>query len=593
MAPSSATSIQHLVQAAQVAAIASHGEKGDVIDQAAAELGKSRSTVYRRMRQVAVLPARRQRSDAGTSSLDEGEAKIISALLMESHRKNNKQLVTIEHALQTLRYHGMVRAECTCPVTGEVTRLSASAVAKGLKLYSLHPTQLLRPAPCVELRSLHPNHVWQIDASLCVLYYLRPTSARDAGLQVLDADKFYKNKPAALARVEAERVWRYVVTDHYSSSLFVHYVLGAESGINLAESFIAATQKREGDVMFGVPLVLMMDMGSANTSGLFKNLARRLQVMLNAHMPGNARATGQVEKAQDIVETKFESSLKLAPVASLDELNDFALSWSRHFNAVAIHSRHKHTRADIWLAITQEQLRVGPPPEACRELLTHEPQERQVSPTLTVSFKGREFDVKDLPGIQVGEKLKVTYNPYALDCACVLDIAADGSELLHSVPLVQRNEAGFRTDANVILEDYTRHADTLADTNRKLVKRLVMEVDTDAAALQARKAKLLPFGGRIDPLREAKETVLPTPLVQRGTALVPAITTTSTPQPVRVLTIFEVCAWLATNGVAMSREKNAQVCAWHPEGVPEDQMKALAAKLSVRAGLRVISGGAV
>jgi hypothetical protein len=591
MKPIAPTAIQHLVQTAQVAAAAPRGNKGKLIDQAVAELGQSRSTVYRRMRQVAVQPARRQRSDAGTTCLPVAEAEIISALLMESHRKNNKQLVTIEHALQTLRYHGTVRAERTDPVTGEVTPLSASAVAKGLKLLCLHPTQLLLPAPCVELRSLHPNHVWQIDASLCVLYYLRPTCARDAGLQVLDADKFYKNKPAALARVEAERVWRYVVTDHYSGSLFVHYVLGAESGINLAESFIAATQQRAGDVMFGVPLVLMMDMGSANTSGLFKNLARRLQVVLNAHMPGNARATGQVEKGQDIVETKFESSLKLAPVASLDELNAFALAWARHFNAVAIHTRHSRTRSDVWLTISTEQLRVGPPAEACRELMTHEPQERQVSPTLTVSFKGREFDVKDIPGILVGEKLKVTYNPYALDCACVLDVAADGSELLHSVPLVERNEAGFRTDANVILEDYTRHADTLADTNRKLVKRLVMEVATDAAELQARKAKLLPFGGRIDPLREAKETVLPTPLIQRGTALVPAVASSAAVQPVRLLTIFEAATALAAQGVLMSRENSARVRGWFPDGVPEDEVKALSERLSVRAGLRVISGG--
>ena len=33
-----------------------------------------------------------------------------------------------------------------------------------------------------ELQSLHPNHVWQIDASLCVLYYLAARTPAEAGL---------------------------------------------------------------------------------------------------------------------------------------------------------------------------------------------------------------------------------------------------------------------------------------------------------------------------------------------------------------------------------------------------------------------------
>ncbi|MBK7314943.1 hypothetical protein [Candidatus Aalborgicola defluviihabitans] len=292
MATISAPGTSLLVHVAQRAATAPRGQKGAVLSEVCAGTGKSKSTVYRQLNKVAVRPVRRKRSDAGTTALSEAEAQIISAHLMESHRKNNKQLVSIEHALTYLRYEGIVRAERLDKNTGELIRLSASAVSKGLKLYCLHPDQLLRPSPCVELRSLHPNHVWQIDASLCVLYYLRPTSVRDAGLQVMEFDKFYKNKPAALARIESERVWRYVATDHYSGAVFANYVLGAESGVNLSESFIAAIQQRGSEIMFGVPRVLMMDMGSAMTSGLFKNLARRLQVITNAHAPGNAPRDG-------------------------------------------------------------------------------------------------------------------------------------------------------------------------------------------------------------------------------------------------------------------------------------------------------------
>jgi hypothetical protein len=45
-------------------------------------------------------------------------------------------------------------------------------------------------------------------------------------------------------------------------------------------------------------------------------------------------------------------------------------------------------------------------------------------------------------------------------------------------------------------------------------------------------------------------------------------------------------------GTAMNRERNAQVAAWYPDGVPEDQLEALQARLTVRAGLRMVAGGA-
>jgi len=591
-----ASSIQRLVQVAQATSALGRGTKGDIVNQACKELGKSRATVYRQLKKVSVRPQRRQRSDAGTVSLDRKEAELISALLMESHRKNAKRLLSIGRAVRLLRTSGQVRAEYIDAASGEIRPLSDSAISRALRVLGLHPDQLLQPAPAIELRSLHPNHVWQIDASLCVLYYLNARTPNEAGLQVMPREQFYKNKPANLKRIEADRVWRYVVTDHNSGSIFLHYVLGAESGINLAESFIAAIQQRDDDPFHGVPLILMMDMGSANTSGLFTNLARRLDVQTIAHAPGNARATGQVEKTQDIVERYFESALKLvAPVGSLEELNDNARCWSRFFNATEVHSRHGRTRTQQWLSIQEEQLRIAPPVDLCQDLLTHEPELRVVSDFLTVSFKSREVDVSTVPGVMVGEKLKVTYNPYDANCACIIDIDADGHELLHSVPLVIRGEDGFRIDgaAAVIGEDYRSLPDTLADTNRKLVKRIAMDASTDEEADAKRRAKTVPFGGRIKPFKEMRETVLPTTLPKRGTDLVPAVTTSSTPLPVRTLTQFEAAQALVAMGLELNSELVSTLRSLYPDGVPENELEALQARLTVRTGLRVVAGGGV
>lgn len=581
--------VERLVQIAQAAATAPKGSKAALYDAACRELCVSLPTLHRHLKKVTMKPERKQRSDAGEVWLPRDEAVAISAMLMESHRKTNKRLMSIGQAVDVLRANGEVRAERTDPATGEVVPLSDSAIARALRVYGMHPDQLNRPTPAVELKSLHPNHVWQIDASLCVLYYLNARSEAESGLQVMDRDKFYKNKPANLKRIEADRVWSYEATDHYSGCIAVWYVMGAESGANLTESFLQFIQQRESDPLHGVPFTLMMDMGSANTGGLFANLARRLQVKLIAHAPGNARATGQVEKARDLIERSFESGLRLRPVRNLDELNAQAQRWARWFNANKVHSRHGKTRYEQWLTIAPEQLRIAPPMEVCRELPSHHPESRKVGDTLTVSFKGREFDVRHVPGVMVGEKLMVALNPYNLDSAVVVDTDADGNETLHTIPVVARDEAGFRVDANTIGEEWGRPADTGLDSNRKEVARFAMDAATDEEAEAKRKAKALPFGGRIDPLKVIEQAPDRTFLPKRGTELLPTAATAKA--PARVLSLFEASTLLANRGLVMAGENNVRLRAWHPDGVPEDELDALQARLTVRAGLRMVAGG--
>lgn len=585
--------VSRLVQVVQAAACAPRGGKQAVYDAACAELGLSLPTLYRHLEKVTVKKERKQRSDAGDVSLSREEALAISALLTTSHRKTGKRLLSIGQAVDMLRANGEIRAEYTDAATGEVKQLSESAIARALRAYAVHPDQLNRAAPAVELKSLHPNHVWQIDASMCVLYYLKARTEKESGLQVMDRDKFYKNKPANLKSIEADRVWSYEATDHNSGAIMVNYVMGAESGTNLAESFIQFIQKREGDPLHGVPFILMMDMGSANTSGLFTNLARRLQVKLLPHAPGNARATGQVENARNIIERSFESSLRLAPVADLAALNAQAQRWARWYNGNKVHSRHGKTRYDQWMTIATEQLRIAPPPAVCFELLSHTPESRKVTEFLTVSFKGREFDVSSVPQVMVGEKLDITLNPYALDAALVVLQGNDGNELLHSVPEVQRDDAGFAEGANVIGEGYASRADTVLETNRKEVKRLAYDSTTDEEADAKAKAGATPFASRIDPFKVIDQAPERTYLPKRGAELVTTTTTASTPVPARVLTPFEASAWLRNAGVDMDRTKAGQVRAWFPDGVPEDQLADLQARLTVRTGLRVVAGGGV
>lgn len=587
----SPATVTDLVQVRQQAEQAPRGQKQAIYRAACERHGITMATLYRYLDQITVKQERKQRSDAGQVSLTRDEAVLISALLMSSHRKNGKRLMAIGQAVETLRANREIKAERIDAATGEIKPLSDSAIAAALKVYGLHPDQLNRPTPATELRSLHPNHVWQVDASLCVLYYLNTRNPAEAGLQVMAHDQFYKNKPANLKRIEQDRVWSYEITDHTSGAIFVQYVLGAESGENLANAFISAIQKRPNDPFHGVPFILMMDMGSANTSGLFKNLARRLDVELIPHAVGNARATGQVEKARDLIERSFESGLRLKPVANLEELNATAQKWAIWFNSTRIHTRHQKTRYDAWMTIKAEQLRLAPSVEVCRALLTYTPEARTVTDTLTVSFKGSEYNVKGVPNVAIGEKLAITYSPYVQDSAVVVDRDADGNELLHTIPRVQRLEDGFRADAPVIGESYAQPKATRLDHNRQEVQRAIYSATTDEEVKAAVKAKAIPFGGRIDPYAVIDQAPQRTFLPRKGEVVDTKTITSATPQKARVLSQFEAAQALVARGMTMNRELAALLRREWPEGVPEDELDALHARLTVRGGLRVVAGG--
>ncbi len=438
--------------------------------------------------------------------------------------------------------------------------------------------------------------MWEVDASLCVLFYLRAGKDNAGGLQVMRHDEFYKNKPRNLKRIENDRVWRYAITDHRSGYIFVHYVLGAESGMNLAESFMAAIQQRGHDPFYGVPHILMMDMGSANTGALFQNLCRRLGVRVIAHAPGNARATGQVEGAHHIIERKFESSLRFKSVHSLDELNDFALIWHRWFNATKVHSRHGQTRAQAWMQITAEQLRIAPAPEVCRALLTHAPEPRDVSRTLTISFEGAEYDVRAIPGVEVGQRVLVAINPWKHpDAVCIVERGAQGEEVLLDAPRVQRDEMNHRVDATVIGESFAALPKTRLEANREEVRRLAWGTADEKEVDKLRRGRALPFGGEFDPLAEAREAKLPAFLPRRGSDVAPLAQVAALQPAPRFLSQFEAVKALAAPeylGSRLTPEQVALLRRLHPEGVPEDALPALARQLRTRGSLRAVQGGA-
>lgn len=586
----SAVITQRLVDLDRQLQSAAHGQSTTLCKSTAQVLGMSLATLYRKLKEVRVSAPRKRRADAGQSALSREEALTISAAIMESARRNEKRLYALGDAVEALRASGMIRAEALDKKTGELRPLSLSSIARGLYNYRLHPDQLLAPAPVTELASLHPNHVWQIDASICVLYYLKPgADTRANGLRVMDQDAFYKNKPKNLARIAADRVWSYEITDHTSGWIYLEYVMGAESGENMTSVLINAMQERGGaDVLHGKPSILMMDPGSANTGGLAKNLCRSLGIQMIVHAPGAARVTGQVENARNIIERKFEAGLRFQPVADLAELNAMAKKWRSHFNATAVHSRYGKSRTAMWLSVRQDQLIKVPSVEVCRQLAVAEPESRKVNSKLRVSFLGTAYDVSGVPGVMVGEKVLVTRNPWRDDAAQVVSVDAQGHEVYYVVPIVARNEMGFDITAPVIGEAFKRHAETPAQVARKEAAKLAMGVDTQEELDAARKAKAIPFGGQLKPYQHIEDAQLPTYLPKRGTDLNVNLPTIEL-QP---MTHVAAAKLLRARVPAWSAESMAWLKTNYPNGVPEADLDGITATLNkpTRPGLRVVGG---
>lgn len=582
--------LRELIAVGERLQAAPHGARSAMMDAEAARLGVSVNTLYVRLKQAGYTSGRKRRADAGTSCVAPEEALTVAALKRATTRANGKVLLSDESVLEIARENGVVRAERIDVATGEVIPASLSTLRRAVRRLGATTRQLQAPKPHVRMATPHPNHTWQIDASVCVLYYL-PTGK----LAVAEADEFYKNKPTANAKVK-DTVIRYIATDHYSGAFYVRYHLGGETAIDLANFVIEAIQ-RKGDParepFCGVPLQILVDPGQANISHAARALMRRLLVRLLVHKPRNARAKGQVEKHHDLVERDFEGRLTFTSgINDVESLNAAAQKWMRHFNATRIHGRHGHTRYAMWQTITADVLRIPPAPEVCRELMTGEPETRVVSGNLTVSFairghKAADFDVRHVPGAAPGERLLVAVNPYRSPEQIVSVIEdEDGREQFIPCDRVVEDIAGFREGSPVFGERFEAMPDTDADTLRKAMDKAAWGGITEQDVERARRSRQAAFEGEIDAFSYLDATPRGAFMQRPGTPLEVSANVEEVP-----LTQLEMLMAFCAQGIT-----DPALPAWlaetAPEGEVESKLPALIARwqgrTSTAAALRLV-----
>lgn len=492
------------------AASACKGERGAIIGRLAGSLGVSVNTAYGYLRRYAGFASgKKPRKGKGESLASRELCRKVAGLVLLSTRANGKRIMSIKRAVEILRAQGAGVAD---PVSGEITMPSAETISRAMRQYGCHPDQLGRGAPSGQMRSLYPNHVWELDASVCVLYYIRGTGR----VGVMDERQFNEKKPVNLEKISGRRVVRYVVTDHASGVFYVRYEQATgENAYGVLQTLISFMSDRgPRDPAHGLPSILYMDPGSGNCSSLVRGFCEQCEIRLIHHAPGAARATGAVEKCQDIVEREFESRQRFHDVPDLAFLQAEADRWRRHFCATAIHSRTKKSRNAAWVSITDEQLRTAP--RDVLEAIAAWKDERRpvgndyrISLDTRTSFGVQSYDLRELAyhGLNPKDSVRLRLNPFKAPAITVLLDMPDGGEKRFSIEPVAKDQYGFDTAAPVFGEDYRALPKSGQEKELDAILMDAYGVQSPEEAQKQRKAGKTPYAG-IDIMADVREAPL-------------------------------------------------------------------------------------
>ncbi|KAF0205509.1 MAG: integrase rve superfamily [Gallionellaceae bacterium] len=473
---------------------AQHGEQTAQVEAFANRIGKSVNTVWVWLKSHAGYQSgRKRRADAGKTGISVDAIETIAAMKREGVRGNGKKTMPTCVAMNIAHVNGI-----------EVN-LSKSRINTIMREQRLDVASVVGARNTIQLRTEHPNHMHQIDPSLCLIYYM-------GGKQhAMRAEEFYKNKLENFAKVVL-KVWRYVRYDHASGSVDVRYFEAAgENQHSLFEFLLWTWCKQANRLSHGVPKMLLWDKGSANTSNAIKSLLDALGVDHQTHQAGHAWAKGGVEQANNLVETHFESRLKIEPVDSVAQLNASAEKWVRDHNANAIpHVECRVKRAsgellvrdDLWQLImrTPGALVEMPERKVCAWFLHGAEQSRQVR-NLRISFvhpelgKSHQYDLRPWAEF-LGNGVAIKVWPLLLkDGAVRIEIARIGGEPIIAEVGAEREFDEFGRSINAqMVGEYSRSSTTSDEAAEKRLAQAAYGADANRdTAEKSRATQARPF----------------------------------------------------------------------------------------------------
>jgi hypothetical protein len=356
-----------------------------IVESYAADAGVSKQALYARLRASGYSSGRTKRSDAGKRRLPVNNEQLdkIARIMLESESR--------KYGVMLPAYRAIEIAEDPANAIIQPGTVHPHTLQRYLRSVAASKTDLATPTPHTRMRSLYPNHVHQVDASVCAQWYLKPDNSIGTQTPLLDCG--YKNKPG-----KPRAIKRWIVTDHYSGAFFVWYTEGettrdvlqvlyaAWATKDFAESITRAhlgpddTGFENRFPFHGLPDLLVSDQVGCLKSTIATKVFADLGVNVWKPLPGNSRAKGSVEGMMARWEADFETGLRIESATSLDQLNAWALRRATIVNATRIHTRTNATRTEVWLRdLRADKLREVPDFPLYKSLVSFPTQTRHVN----------------------------------------------------------------------------------------------------------------------------------------------------------------------------------------------------------------------
>lgn len=385
--------------------------KRQIIQTLASRFGKSESAVRGWLKQVGHTTGRAPRADRGaTAERLREEVLVVGAWLGANRNKLGQPNMTMKEAWRLAGEQGL-----------GIGALSYAQFTRTLNTLGFGIEHLCAPAAGITNVPDHANHVWLFDISVGIQWYFRDANGRRLD-QYSDAGaRFYAGKAA---NFDASRpvLHRFAMVDLWSGAYYVrYYYTPGERAEDVVDFWYHATSPKGAHAEVfpfrGLPRRVIMDQGPANKSGLVRTLLDELDVKVELHAPGNAKASGGVETRHNHWQRSFESRLRLLPAENLEEINRVALAFCAEANAARPMTRTTRaaqirTPMELWTRITAEQLREPPERAVFFQLAAGARSEGTLDGRLYLRADGRTWQISG-PHVHRGQKVDFRIAPFA------------------------------------------------------------------------------------------------------------------------------------------------------------------------------------
>lgn len=351
-----------------------------------------------------------------------------------------------------------------------------------------------------------PGELFQFDISGVKQRWLDRTTRKILNVTPLEISKNHPNDDPNRCPV-----WKFVLVDDFSRMVFIRFVAVTKpNSTDIADFLLKAFRE------LGVPQTLYSDNDAVIVSKMMRRAERLLNdaflesggFKLSQHLPGNAQASGKVERTHQMVESfeKLVGVKKYTPV--LEDLNLFTERMCQYLNYDKIHSATGVRPIQRWQSV-HHTLRL-PAPETLDAAFKCKEFERTINADLTISVDGKSYQIpREAP-----------FTDWLTKKVLVLWPAADADWLSLCNPAdLHYSDVWFTMDRRYAVADAAGEFKSVADNQQqRLLKSLKQSAkERRAAILEPEQDILTP--GFDTPLSESafKPIAFPKPTEQMPT----------------------------------------------------------------------------